>query len=113
MRKPAVQSVVYCTTQFEGFHRWPEATSPVTYLRDRHRHIFHVKAGVKVSDRNRQVEFIQLKDHVNEIIGKLKSSPDCETWSCEEWAARLIKHAYLDYCDVSEDGENGAVVTRI
>jgi type III secretory pathway component EscV len=106
---------VFCTTQFEFLHRWPEAEKPVEYLSYLHRHMFHVKVMVKVTHHNRDVEFITLKNNVDEFIRTHKPAWGT-TMSCEDMCERIgidllnqgIKVALVE---VSEDGENGAVVT--
>ena len=100
---------VWCTTSFEGFHCWPDAPAEVDFLRVRHRHIFHVKASKQVFHDDRDVEFILLKRSVDRAISDLKKG-DVENWSCERWAVELINRVGLTSCEVSEDGENGALV---
>lgn len=121
------QSVVYCTLHIEGTHNWPGCPfDEVAYLRDPHRHMFHIKAYKPVSHSDRDVEFIMLKHQINKhLIGKYWSSWEeseiaagtglCEfgAMSCEMIAEELIGEFDLSKCEVSEDGENGAVVTVI
>jgi hypothetical protein len=103
---------VYATTRFEGFHRWPDAPDEVAFLRDRHRHVFHVRAEASVSHGDRDVEFILLKRAVDRTVGAIKYEYDTSTWSCEQWAECLLGRLKLDRVEVSEDGENGAIVER-
>jgi predicted glycosyltransferase involved in capsule biosynthesis len=103
---------VYATTRFEGFHRWPDAPDEVAFLRNRHRHVFHVRAEKAVSHDDRDVEFILLKRAVEAEIKTVSLEEETETWSCERWASELLQRLQLDKVDVSEDGENGAVVER-
>ncbi len=102
--------LVWCTTTFEGFHCWPDAPEAVDFLRVRHRHRFHVKAWKRVSDSDREIEFILLQRAVTEEIAIMQEDLSTETWSCERWAIELIKSLGLHSCEVSEDGENGAIV---
>ena len=106
------QTRVFATTRFEGFHRWPQAPDEVGFLRDRHRHIFHVRAEKTVTHDDRDVEFILLKRAVEAEIKTLSDEEDMEAWSCERWATELLQRLQLDKVEVSEDGENGAVVER-
>ncbi len=104
---------VFCTTQFEGFHCWPQAPEPVDFLRSLHRHMFHVRAEKVVNHGDREVEFILLKASLNSQIHELKKEQaklPLPTWSCETWAIKLLERLKLSKCEVSEDGENGAVV---
>jgi hypothetical protein len=112
-----VKITVYATTRFEGFHRWPDAPAEVAFLRDRHRHEFHVKAYRTVTHDNRDIEFILLKRHIAQVISLTQSDAYCkandvdiETWSCEQWAHHLLEVCDLSKCEVSEDSENGAIV---
>jgi 6-pyruvoyl-tetrahydropterin synthase len=111
-------ATVYCTTSFIGYHRWPNAPRDVAFLRDRHRHRFNVLVEVGVNHDDRDVEFISLKRQVDTHVHKLLGEFDDDQWSCEEFArklaTRLKKHAGRDVrrVEVSEDGENGAIVRR-
>lgn len=105
---------VFCTTQFEGFHSWPDAPENVSYLRDRHRHIFHVRAETIVDHNDRQIEFITLKKEVDAVIKLLKETTDVRNWSCEHWASAILAaFCGLTRVEVSEDGENGAYVESV
>ena len=98
---------VFITTQFEGFHCWPDAPNEVGFLRDIHRHIFHVKAWAQVDHGDRQIEFILLKRKIDQYIASIVKPI---SWSCEHWAEHLLQQFGLASCEVSEDGENGAIV---
>ena len=103
---------VFCTTQFEGFHCWPQAPREVDYLRSLHRHIFHVRAEKEVPI-SRHIEFITLRHQVDAAIAELQAELSLEsvpTWSCETMAILLLKRLELSKCEVSEDNENGAIV---
>lgn len=99
------------TTRFEGFHRWSDAPEAASFLRARHRHVFHVKAVKEVAHDDRDIEFILLKREVDKHIALLNDTPEeVENWSCERWAIALVEKFGLAECEVSEDGENGARV---
>ena|SRR5580692_2554951 len=107
---------VYCTTQFEGFHAWKNAPEEVAYLGYPHRHIFHVKVIVKVEHNDRYVEFITLKNNTNFIIKEAQNKGyfDCSCEDMADYIARNLKATRNMYnvhsVEVSEDGENGAIV---
>lgn len=111
-----MQIYVYCQTRFIGFHRWPDAPENVDYLKSLHRHEFHVKVIVKVSHNNRDVEFITLKDQVDDAIKCLRQGCFTESSSCEFMASELAGELYNKYnylvhsVEINEDGENGALV---
>ncbi len=105
---------VYARTTFVGFHRWVEAPEEVKYLRDYHRHVFHVRLGVAVpvGGMNRGVEFIQLKQKLDAYLREAYEGQQFEK-SCEMIGEDVCHHIVTKgYCptfiDVSEDGENGS-----
>jgi hypothetical protein len=98
---------VWITTQFVGYHRWKDAPEEVDFLRNWHRHIFHVRVGVEVSALNREVEFFILKKKVDEF---LKGAYEGKTFeaSCEMIANVILNQFKASVVTVSEDNENGA-----
>ena len=119
-----MKTEVYCTLQIEGVHNWPECPfDEVGYLRDPHRHIFHIKAYKLVEHSDRDVEFIMLKHRIESYLHQNYYAPSASMmgvggpWhefgarSCEMIAHELIEQFDLSRCEVSEDNENGAIVT--
>ena len=104
---------IYITTQFHGFHHWPDAPEEVAFLRSLHRHLFKVRVDIEVGHPDRQVEFFILKGFVDHVIQKwllaqLKATP---AMSCEMMAECLAKRLLAQYpsllkVEVSEDGTN-------
>jgi len=98
------------TTSFEGIHNYPDAPEEVEYLRNPHRHIFHVTVWLEVFNDNRDVEFIMFKNYINTIL----LSGDLQNASCEMISDKLeieIRTMYPDReirIEVSEDNENGS-----
>lgn len=117
--RSSTETEVYCSLQVEGIHHWPDCPiEEVSYLRDPHRHIFHIKAYVVVDHDNRDVEFIVLKHDIKVyILTKYFDDThhlcDFGAMSCEMLARELIEVFDLSRCEVSEDNENGAVVTVV
>jgi hypothetical protein len=117
-----MQTTVFATFRVSGMHYWPGALAPYEYLGNLHRHVFHVKVTVFV-DRDRQVEFIELgmraEDEFKSIGGGENTvtlehihfgGRSCEMLAKELWE-RLLRCGYrVKQIEVSEDGENGAVV---
>lgn len=103
---------VFCTTRFEASHSWPAAPDPVAFLRDPHRHEFHVRVEVRVDHDDRDIEFIMLKREVDRFIAEDLGEVN---FSCEMYADAIKAHVEDEYgrparVEVSEDGENGAIV---
>ena len=95
----------------EGFHNWPDAFPEVSFLKDRHRHIFHIECRKEVTHDDRDIEIIMLKRRVIEHLDDIFGTP-CEfgSRSCEMIAIELVND--FDFSEVKclEDGECGAVV---
>ena len=119
-----VTTEVYCTLQVEGVHNWPECPfEEVVYLRDLHRHVFHIKAYKTVMHDDRDVEFIMLKHQIEHYLLREYASMGQDghfmddfvcifgAKSCEMIAQELINEFGLSRCEVSEDNENGAIVS--
>ena len=112
---------VFVTFQIEGFHCWPEAKDvfpEVAFLSDRHRHMFHFKCYATVTHTNRDKEFILLKRELQRNL-QLQFEKDVDNvlefgrMSCEDIGDWLLgQFDFLYRVEVSEDGENGAIVER-
>lgn len=106
--------LIYVTAQFEGYHCFENAPEEVSFLRSLHRHIFHVKMHAPVQHNNRQIEFFMLKHKLeSHLRDHYEKSPTMRNLSCEAIAEELLED-FPEACsvEVSEDGENGAVVYR-
>lgn len=110
---------VWTTFQIEATHNWPECPfEEVDFLRVPHRHMFHVKAYKEVTHNDRDVEFILLQRKLihyfyNTYYNAVKNIHQFGHKSCEMIAQELIEKFNLSCCEVSEDLENGAVVTPV
>lgn len=104
---------VYCTTRFVALHRWDNAPDSVAFLRNEHRHVFHVKVACPVSHAERDIEFITLKAVVDaaikDMLANWTGTASCEQ-ICDGIKNRVSKKYLVASVEVSEDGENGAVV---
>ena len=101
-----MKRIVFAQITFEGLHHWPDCDiEEVSYLRDKHRHLFYVKAEKTVNHNDRDTEFIWLKHRINEEIRTWGF--DLGSMSCEMMAEKLIKRFDLSACEVLEDNENG------
>lgn len=118
---------VFARTRFQALHNWPGAWGSGAYLKHPHRHEFHIEAEVPVSHADRDVEFIDLKTHIDERLrgwfGRAGDDghdlPDLGETSCEALASQIaqavISHYDVAWCQVivSEDGENGSRVLEL
>lgn len=102
---------IYIKSQFTGYHRWKDAPDDVDFLRDFHRHVFHVTLTMPVTHSNRDIEFFQLKRQLDSYLHAVYADNRFEQ-SCEAIALDILVFFKAQSCEVSEDGENGAIVYR-
>lgn len=115
MEKKGIQTFVICALQVEGFHRWPNAPEDpeLAFLRDRHRHVFHIRMEFKVRHNDRAIEIIQMENRVKRHLHRNYGTPcEFEGRSCEDIATHLLKHYDAASVEVLEDGYGGARVVR-
>lgn len=105
----SLQLQVFVTTRFEGMHFWADAPLDVSFLRHKHRHVFHVRLTKSVLHADRDIEFIMLKRDLEKYIKNLNID---ELGSCEMIALDMQSFFDADSVEVSEDGENGAIVSK-
>jgi hypothetical protein len=108
---------IFITFQKEGIHRYPDAPAGVEFLKHPHRHMFHFRVKLSVFHNDRDVEFILFK---RELENQYTSGVmDIDYKSCEMLAEELIEYVTGKYpgrrgsVEVSEDGENGAILSFI
>ena len=115
---------IWVTFQKEGIHCYPAAASDpalatgdeydVSFLATPHRHIFHFQVWIDVVHNDRDIEFIQFKRWLENLYRDDTLQLDHK--SCEMISDDLylqIAQKYPDrsvWIEVSEDGENGALV---
>ena len=116
--------MIWVTFQKEGMHCYPAAaTDPnlatgdeydVSFLANKHRHIFHFRVWLGVTHNDRDVEFIQFKRWLENLYKD--NILDLNFQSCEMMSDDLyseISQKYPDrevWIEVSEDGENGSFI---
>lgn len=111
-----MKTTVIVNLQVEGLHHWKECPfESVSFLKDKHRHIFHIEAEKEVFHDDRDIEFIMLKRKIicylhSSYTVKENEALDFGTMSCEMIAKELLTKFHLDKCKVMEDNENGAIV---
>ena len=119
------QTNIIIRFQMEGFHNFPKAAElfpEVSFLAERHRHVFHFECEKKVYHDDRDVEFIMFQREVHSwLIDKYGSTKRSDynpfsyplefgAMSCEAIARKLLEFFDLESCTVSEDGENAAKI---
>lgn len=112
---------------FEGIHYYPQAPDEVKYLRQPHRHIFHIESEIEVFHDDRELEFIMVKHRIDEFFDLYS---ELKSMSCEMIANKLQRHLKTMYplpaeykingrdtrivnVKVFEDGENGVYVKEV
>ena len=117
---------IWVTWQKEGIHKYPAAaTDPalatgdeydVSFLASPHRHQFHFRVWIDVFHNDRDVEFIQFKRWCELLYSGHGAVLSLDYKSCEMMADDLyiqIASRYpgrVVHIEVSEDGENGALI---
>lgn len=104
---------VIIRTSFEGIHRWTGCSIlDVSFLRNNHRHIFHVEAKAEVNHTDRDIEFIMEKRKIDQYLSRF-GTEYMGNMSCEDVGVDLLNE-FPELCSVKifEDNENGAEVVR-
>jgi len=115
-----IQTYIKIRTEFEGFHKYPNAGSidpRIKFLEDEHRHIFKVEVMISVTHLDRELEFFLVKWALQDFI----KAGDQNHRSCEMIATDILQnHLIPSYganrqyqISVSEDGENDGIVAYI
>jgi len=113
--------------QFIGFHAWATCPFPeVAFLKDRHRHVFHVYVTAGVAHADRALEFFMLQRDIRSALEQLYNSlkvnvpgneyelgnRSCETVCLElyEILKTGFKYNTIKQIKVSEDNESFGIV---
>lgn len=114
-----INTEIVARTSVEGIHRWVDCPiKEVSCLRNYHRHIFKIAAKLPVTHSDRDIEFIQLTHKIKKFLGNeyWSTKEQCLFFgdkSCEMIAEELLVEFNLSSCEVQEDEESSAIVTRI
>lgn len=97
----------------EGYHKYPNAPEEVSFLRNLHRHLFHIRIQFEQTHSDRDIEYFIFKRWLLEQlhVGNV-SNKSCEMLA-EEIREMVLKKIGYDrdvIVEVNEDGENGAIV---
>lgn len=104
--------------QYEGFHKYADAPTPVEFLRNEHRHMFHWEVRIEVFHDDRELEFFLVKHEVEiQLHYWLNCMQRRNLGSCEMQAEQILDIVRKRYGDqrrvivsVSEDKESDGVV---
>lgn len=121
--KNKAKRMIWVSFEKEGIHHYPGALEDpklktgdeydVSFLGYPHRHIFHFKVGIQVFHNDRDIEFIQFKRW---LVNLLQDNFQLNHKSCEMISDDLYEVIATRYpgrdveITVSEDGENGATI---
>ena len=103
---------IFVRLRVPGFHYWADAPVNRDYLRERHRHLFHLVVSMPVVHADREVEFHDLLDEVRELfpVNTEHRGKSCEMMAQEIGQALAERHQRAVTVEVSEDGEVGGKV---
>ncbi len=104
---------VVIRTSFTAVHCWPECPyEDVNYLRNPHRHEFHVTVKFDVSYNDRDIEFIRAKEEIDKHLRTNYHCKDLGRMSCEDIANEIMNKFGACFVSVFEDNENGAEIEQ-
>lgn len=106
---------IWVTFQKVGFHRYPAAgedslLADVSYLANKHRHLFKFRVEIEIFHNDRELEFHQALNYCESLY---QNQLDIDYKSVEMLADDLYIHLAAKYperymaIEVSEDGECG------
>jgi 6-pyruvoyl-tetrahydropterin synthase len=115
------QQSIIVKTQLEALHQWGNIPSehPSQYLKNLHRHNFHIELRFIVNHSDRDIEFIAFKQKIDKFLQnyficcKHSNLINMNNFSCEMLGNLLLHQFKADGCywvQVLEDGEMGSIV---
>lgn len=117
--KKDAERMVWVTFQKKGYHYFSQAAtdpqySDVSYLGDKHRHLFKFKVAIEVYHQDREIEFHQFLNWVESLFDT--TIIDINAKSVEMLADDLFEKIAEKYphrkvvIEISEDGECGCTI---
>jgi len=95
-----------------GFHYWKDAPEETKFLRNKHRHIFHITVYVEQMHNSRDVEYFAFKNWLEQNLPVIDGPQSCETIASH--IKKLVETHFNNSrkvkVQVLEDNENGALV---
>lgn len=114
-----MKKYIVVKSQIEGLHQWKDCPFvDVQFLKDLHRHIFHIKVQKEVSHNDRDIEIIMFKRKIEKWLkdNYFNSYHNCcnfKNKSCEMIAEEILLEFDCKSVEVLEDNENGAIIETI
>ena len=120
-----IERYIKVRNDFTGYHRYAQAPEDVAFLRAWHRHHFLVASEIPVEHNERDIEFFELQNEVQQWVeANYMSAPrECASYlpgvwiqSCETFAEQLAMYLKDKFgvcyarVTVSEDGECEATI---
>lgn len=106
----SIRTEVIVRLCIEGTHNWSTCNiEEVIYLKNKHRHIFHIECRKEVTHSDRDIEIIMFKNEITQYLIN-KYNGDFGSMSCEMIAEELLLQFGCTEVKVLEDNENGAIV---
>ena len=91
------QGNVVIIGEFEGFHFWKDAPAEVRFLKNLHRHKFHVEVTIDVKHNNRALEFFIVQHFLEDFIKVRFSDGEVGPMSCEMIAEVILDAVQIQY----------------
>ena len=116
-----LKTTVIVKLSVDGMHNFPKAAElfpEVSFLADRHRHMFHFTVAKQVFHDDRDVEFIMFKRDILNYLTNQYSDSHMRTMefgaqSCEMLAREILTRFDCEWVEVWEDEENGARIEKV
>lgn len=107
---------IICKVSVPGYHNWPDAPEEVSFLRDRHRHVFEIACKIPVNHDDRDKEIILTENAIRSFLLEDYGAQDGHIYlgsmSCERLAAIIAREFGCMEVTVLEDGYGGGGYVR-
>lgn len=109
------QQYIFIKTTFKSYHKYDNAPYNYSFLKNLHRHIFHLIIYIEVNiDKDRDIEFFYAKDIIDNLLKHeiFKTSQSCESYSSALYELMKKQTVFKNrkiIINLSEDDENGTV----
>lgn len=118
-----MKTVITARLKVPGLHCWPGAHESRKYLRDPHRHLFHIEVTMPVNHDERDTEWHDLAEITQSVVDGMAGSihdglHDFGARSCETLARQLYNQLEAEHgldiqsIEWGEDGEFSALISH-